>query len=280
VGLSLGRVLGVAAVCLAAACTPGSAPTPAPVPSPIPPPGFRTGWGPKSPLVRIMPLGDSITVGVGSTDRAGYRSRLERRLAAAGLPVDFVGSRDAGPPGLDDDNEGHSGWTISRMARRVDRWLAAYRPDVVLLHIGTNDVRVNGYRAGAAKRVGVLLNRIRRDRPGAHILVARITGSRHARLQRWITVYNRGVRRMVAARHDPRLRLVNQAAVRAPWLHPNDAGYAAMADRWFTALTGTVPALRIPNDTAASLRDLGVVVGTNADGVRIRATSSFGLWVV
>lgn len=236
-GLSLGRVLGVAAVCLAAACTPGSAPPEAPEPAPLPSPGFRTGWGPRSPLVRIMPLGDSITVGVGSTDGAGYRSRLERRLAAAGLPVDFVGSRDAGPPGLDDGHEGHSGWTISRLARRVDRWLAAYRPDVVLLHIGTNDVRVNGYRRGAAKRLGVLLNRIRRDRPGAQIFVARITGSRQARLQRRINVYNRGVRRMVAARHDPRLHLVNQAAVRAPWLHPNDAGYAAMAGRWYTALT-------------------------------------------
>jgi lysophospholipase L1-like esterase len=271
VGLSLGRVLGVAAICLAAACTADSAPTPAAEPAPARS-GFRTGWGPKSPPVRIMALGDSITYGVGSTDGAGYRSRLDERLTATELPVDFVGSRDAGPPGLDDDNEGHSGWTISRLARRVDGWLSAYRPDVVLLHIGTNDVRVNRYRAGAAKRLGVLLNRIRRDRPGAHIFVARITGSRQARLQRWIDVYNRGVRRMVAARHDPRLHLVNQAGVRAPWLHPNDAGYAAMADRWFAALTGTVPALRAR--PAASLRDLGVVVGTEAGAMPIWATTT------
>jgi lysophospholipase L1-like esterase len=188
------------------------------------------------------------------------------------LPVDFVGSRDAGPPGLDGDNEGHSGWTISRIARRVDRWLAAYRPEVVLLHAGTNDVRTNGYRAGAAKRLGVLLNRIRRDRPGAHIFVAKITGSRQARLQRRIDAYNRGVRRMVAARHDPRLHLVDQAHVRAPWLHPNDAGYAAMADMWFTALTGTIPVLRVRD--ADLLRDLGVVVGTKADGIPIRATTT------
>jgi lysophospholipase L1-like esterase len=201
-----------------------------------------------------MPLGDSITYGVGSADGAGYRAGLGRQLSAAGLRVDFVGSRDAGPAGADDDNEGHSGWTISRVARRVDRWLAAYRPDVVLLHIGTNDVRRNGYRAGAARRLGILLNRIRRDRPAAHLFVAKIAGSRQPGLQRWITAYNTGVARMVAARHDPLLHLVDHAAVRAPYLHPNDAGYAAMAVTWCTALT-SVPALR----AASSLRTQPVV---------------------
>ena len=250
--MRLRRILSVAAVGLAAVCTPASAPRPGAIPAPGPPPAHRTGWGPAPPLLRIMPLGDSITYGVGSTDGSGYRARLADRLTAAGLRVDFVGSRDAGPPGADRDNEGHSGWTISRMARRVDRWLAAYRPDVVLLHIGTNDVRTDRYRAGAAKRLGVLLNRIRRDRPSAHLLVARIAGSRRPGLQRRIDVYNRGVARLVAARGDPRMRLVDQAAVRAPWLHPNDAGYAAMADAWFAALTAAVPAFR---------SDVGVAVG-------------------
>jgi lysophospholipase L1-like esterase len=213
-----------------------------------------------------MPLGDSITYGVGSTDGAGYRARLERRLTAAGIRVDFVGSRDAGPTGADDDNEGHSGWTISRMARKVDQWLAAYRPDVVLLHIGTNDVRLNGYRTGAAKRLGVLLNRIRRDRPAAQIFVAKITGSRQPGLQRWIAAYNTGVARIVAAREDPLVRLVDQAGVRAPYLHPNDAGYAAMADTWFTALTAASvtapPPLSAPHRLSAILELWLARIGT------------------
>ncbi len=234
-GLSLGRVLGIAVICLAG----GSAPTPAPIPGPASQPascGFRSGWGVRPPVVRIMPLGDSITYGVGSTDGAGYRARLEDRLSTAGFRVDFVGSRDAGPAGMDDDNEGHSGWTISRLARRVDRWLAAYRPEIVLLHIGTNDVRTDGYRSGAARRLGVLLNRIRRDRPTAYVYVARIAGSRQPDLQRRIDAYNRGVAGVVAARRDAFVHVVDQTAVRAPRLHPNDAGYAAMADNWFAAL--------------------------------------------
>jgi lysophospholipase L1-like esterase len=262
----VGRVLGIAAVSLAAACTPASVPEAGAAPALA----FHAGWGPAPPILRVMPLGDSITYGVGSTDGAGYRARLERRLTAAGLRVDFVGSRDAGPPDMDGDNEGHSGWTISRTARRVDRWLAAYRPDIVLLHIGTNDVRLNGYRNGAAKRLGVLLNRIRRDQPAALIFVARIAGSRQPGLQRWIDAYNRNVRRMVAARNDPLLYLVDQAAVRAPWLHPNDTGYAAMADIWFAALSATVPSFR----AASPLGDLGLVVGTKANTRRVRATTT------
>jgi lysophospholipase L1-like esterase len=253
VGLSLRRIAGIAAICLTAGCTPASAPALTQPSGSAKPLGFRTGWGPEPPLLRIMALGDSITYGVGSTDGSGYRARLDNRLVAVGFRVDFVGSRDSGPPGADDDNEGHSGWTISRMARRVDRWLIAYRPDVVLLHIGTNDVRTDRYRAGAAKRLGVLLNRIRRDRPAAYIFVAQIAGSRQPALQRRIDAYNAGVARMLAIRDDPLLHLVNQAAVRAPWLHPNDAGYAAMADNWFTALTAVRPDIRLHRGRVAAV---------------------------
>jgi hypothetical protein len=78
--------------------------------------------------------------------------------------------------------------------------------------------------------------------------------------------------RTVSARHDLRLHLADQAGVRAPWLHPNDAGYAAMADTWFTSLTRTVPALRVRD--ADLLRDLGVVVGAIADESGIEATTT------
>src|SRR3954468_23529667 len=76
----------------------------------------------KTPL-RIMPLGDSITWGVGSARQSGYRAALYQRLTSAGLNVDFVGSMSRGT-GPDRDNEGHKGWTIGRLAAHVDGWLA------------------------------------------------------------------------------------------------------------------------------------------------------------
>jgi lysophospholipase L1-like esterase len=227
--MRLGLVIGIGAIAVVTACT---APSPEPpVPAPTP-----------APLLRIMPLGDSITYGVGSSDGGGYRAALALRLAAAGFRVDFVGSQVAGPLGADDDNEGHGGWTIAQIDGRIDGWLAAYRPDVVLLHIGTNDVHRKNL-VGAAARLGLLLDRIRRDAPATQVFVARIVGSRNADLQRRIARYNAEVARLVIARRDPLLYLVDQGRVLAPYLHPNDAGYAAMADNWFAAVAA-VDALR------------------------------------
>lgn len=57
--------------------------------------------------LRVMPLGDSITWGVGSPSGNSYRGFLWNELAAEGHALDFVGSGRNGPMS-DPDNEGHS----------------------------------------------------------------------------------------------------------------------------------------------------------------------------
>ncbi|CAM5453795.1 hypothetical protein [Streptomyces afghaniensis 772] [Streptomyces afghaniensis] len=59
-------------------------------------------------LLRVMPLGDSITWGVGSSTGNGYRGPLSNKLAADGHPLDFVGTVQNGSMS-DPGNEGHSG---------------------------------------------------------------------------------------------------------------------------------------------------------------------------
>src|SRR5256885_14756200 len=82
--------------------------------------------------VRVMPLGDSITFGVGSSTGSSYRAALwDRLVGQAGYAVDYVGSQRSGAL-PDTDNEGHSGWRIDQIASNVDGWLATYQPDVVL----------------------------------------------------------------------------------------------------------------------------------------------------
>ena len=98
-----------------------------------------------------MPLGDSITAGV--RVRGGYRSDLWQLMNASSPGVDFVGSSASGPVELRDrDHEGHPGWEIAQLDARVRGWLTHYRPDIVLLHIGTNDVLRP--RPGRARRRG------------------------------------------------------------------------------------------------------------------------------
>jgi len=93
--------------------------------------------------VRIMPLGDSITAGPGC-----WRAFLWHRLQTSGYTnIDFVGGVSDGGgcnPGYayDFDHEGHGGYAATGIAdnNQLPPWLAAARPDIVLMHLGTNDM--------------------------------------------------------------------------------------------------------------------------------------------
>jgi len=90
--------------------------------------------------LRIMPLGDSITRGEGPAPPwSGYRDDLYTLLNNEGWNFDFVGSQSDGT-GFDTDHEGHGGWRTDQINANINNWLNQYDPDIVLLHIGTNDV--------------------------------------------------------------------------------------------------------------------------------------------
>ena len=113
-------------------------------------------------ITRIMPLGDSITTGSSSgvADRVfyiSYRKALYDKLKAAGYVVDdeiFVGSLISGQSeaDFDPDHEGHGGWRADQIVNgnilvpsqgKLDEWLNAEEPNIILLHIGTNDINGN-----------------------------------------------------------------------------------------------------------------------------------------
>ena len=107
---------------------------------------------PAMAVIRIMPLGDSITVGNLSgavpddnDHHIAYRLALWNKLVAAGYDVaglDFVGSLQSGGLTLlpDPDHEGHIGWEADQIEGIVYNRLVANPPDIILLHIGTNDI--------------------------------------------------------------------------------------------------------------------------------------------
>src|SRR4051812_22114984 len=187
--------------------------------------------------LRIMPIGDSITRG--QAESAGsYRIELRERLQAAGLKVDFVGSQHSGS-GADVDHEGHSHWTIDMITEKIDGWLATYRPDVVLLHIGTNNLQDDAHAAAAPGLLATLLRRIAADVPDADVFVAKVISSKLADRNVRTDAYNAQVAELLAAQ-GPRFHLVDQTAVGGPDLrdnlHPNAFGYRKMAYTWYHAL--------------------------------------------
>ena len=107
--------------------------------------------------IKIMPIGDSITFGMGDT--GGYRKFLYNSLKKKGYKIDMVGpngknSASANGISYDDNHAGYSGYQIKQRASWGQRQqliqklkeknaVKQAQPDIVLLIIGTNDMNAN-----------------------------------------------------------------------------------------------------------------------------------------
>lgn len=191
--------------------------------------------------VKVMPLGDSITFGSPDGHYGGYRHALGTLLENDGVIVEFVGSQRSGNgviPGP--DNEGHPNWTIPRLKDGIDsnRWLETYRPDIVLLHIGTNDIR-RGDAASAPRNLAALLDDILSRLPGTHVIVAQIIPFRSGPNPGGRS-YNAAIAGIVASRGAGvslvDMRNILAAGDYADGLHPNAGGYDKMARVWEPAI--------------------------------------------
>jgi lysophospholipase L1-like esterase len=214
---------------------------------------------PQIPLVRanstrikIMPLGDSITYGQGSSTGGGYRLQLWNDLRVLGFPIDFVGSLQTGPASFDRDNEGHPGWKINQIAAKIVNWLMTYRPQIILLHIGTNDFVKNDDPTQAPARLSRLLELITTTLPAATVIVAQILPlPRSARFNAEVVAYNATIPRIVQAdvAQEKHVQYVDMyhavpRSMLPDQIHPDDTGYALMAKIWLHAL---LPLLRRSN---------------------------------
>ncbi|MEU3494231.1 FG-GAP-like repeat-containing protein [Kitasatospora cineracea] len=220
--LALATVASMAAIAATAPAASAAAPVPAPV-------------------LRVMPLGDSITAGYRSSTDAGYRGPLADLVARQSrYAVDLVGSNHNGAV-ADPDNEGHSGYVVNDVAAGIDGWLAAAQPDVVLLHIGINDLDRGTDKAHAADRASALIDRILADRSGVSVLVMGLIPTTPD-LTAQVADYNTALSQAVRAKQDQGRKVRYTAAPAltpaemADGLHPDDLGYQRMAQTFDQAL--------------------------------------------
>jgi lysophospholipase L1-like esterase len=273
----LTAVLGMGAVWPAAATTGTEASTSA----------LRTAAAP-APL-RLMPLGDSITWGVGSPSGNSYRSFLWNKLAAEGHSLDFVGSGRSGTMS-DPDNEGHSGWRIDQIAGIADSVLARYRPNVVTLEIGTNDLNGNYQIPTAADRLRALIDQITRAAPDATVLVGTVIISTSGTEEANRPAFNAKLPGIVQAAQaaGKHVRLVDMSALTradlSDSLHPNDSGFGKMADAFDAGIQAADAAgwIKPPVSAGGQVRSgiagkcLGVNGGSSANGTAAEIRSCDG----
>ncbi|MFC8662024.1 FG-GAP-like repeat-containing protein [Streptomyces sp. NPDC057199] len=189
--------------------------------------------------LRVMPLGDSITWGYGSRSTAGYRADLYGDLQDEAKSVDFVGSQDNGDGMTDQDNEGHKGWRIDQVAHVADCSVPLAKPNVILLHVGTNDMNQQFKLDTAVDRLRGLIDQALADAPGATVLVAKIIASSKAGMQPRIDALNA---KLPDAIHQEQGQGKHVMSVDMSHLlesgdyfnasHPNESGYAKMAVVW------------------------------------------------
>ncbi|MEE4543109.1 ricin-type beta-trefoil lectin domain protein [Streptomyces sp. V4-01] len=229
--------------------------------------------------LRVMPLGDSITWGVGSPSGNSYRGFLWNQLAAEGHALDFVGSGRNGPMS-DPDNEGHSGWRIDQIAGIADSVLAQYRPNVVTLEIGTNDLNGLYQTPTAPDRLSALIDQINRDAPDATVLVGTLIVSTSGNEEPLRPAFNAKLPGIVQAKQaaGKHVRLVDMSALTAAdlsdALHPNDNGFSKMADAFNAGIQAADSAgwLKAPVAVGGAVRSgvagkcLDVNTGSSANG--------------
>ncbi|TKA55655.1 hypothetical protein B0A49_11957 [Cryomyces minteri] len=173
----------------------------------------------------------------------------------------------------DNFNEGHPGWVITQIADAAAA-STGLKPNVVLLHAGTNDMNIPIDPTKAYERLGTLIDQLNDGWPAAAILVAKIVPAANSSTMKNINAYNAQISAVVAQRRDAgkHVLLVDMStphitlADLKDGLHPTDEGTSSatqntMADRRKSVLvTGCLRVFATARkaDSIADLTALGI----------------------
>ena len=184
--------------------------------------------------MRYLALGDSFTIGTGTTPDRSFPAVLVTRWRERGMTCDL-------------SNPAVNGYTTDDLVREELPLIASYRPDLVTLLIGANDIvagaREDRYRAQLAR----IHERLTREAPGARrfalpqpdwsVAPASVAFGEPADVARTIERFNEVAReeadRAGATYIDifPLMRDQMRRGMFAPdGLHPSASAYAAWAD--------------------------------------------------
>ena len=210
-----------------------------------------------STIHRWMPAGDSVTLGAGNAAtvaECGFRSKLCKLLTVKWGTTPIACGRNLtgwmGPNNM----AGMSGLTVAELDTWLAQDLAAFNPDVITLHVGTNDcTQLNSggspLLATSMASMTTLLTRIRSTLPTVKVYIAYIIPNVVATAE--VVNYNAALKVLVEARADYASGLLVPVDIYAAFVanvnwaadymadnsHSNQAGYTVMATTWNTAIT-------------------------------------------
>ncbi|CAH0056213.1 unnamed protein product [Clonostachys solani] len=196
-------------------------------------------------VFHIMPLGASITFGVGSSTGNGYRGPLLNTLASTGWSIDMVGSQRGGNM-VDPDNEGFPGLRIEQVHHDkavVD--VPVYRPHLYLINLGTNDASQNYDLGNAGARMNDLFNYLWAITPDSTIILSTLVINRNAAVDDRVRQINTQYTNLANTLRSQgrKIVLVDMHGSNGPQsnemsddTHPNDAGFQKMANIFYQGI--------------------------------------------
>lgn len=221
----------------------------------------------------VMPMGDSITEGLGST--ASYRKALAERMMAAGMSPRFVGARILNSATIaNEDCRNHLGMSSHRVQtvggrggylQGAPNWLeqAGY-PDAVTLMIGTNDwinedQGTEAVTAGADTvfaRWKALVKTMVAMRPNTWFIVSPITPPRSDRtnMTTYVATYNAHIKSLFTTAEST--LTVNGESVNCVLGTLNDEGKAVFGENAKVMMASMYDALPAENNAAYFLDDI------------------------
>lgn len=204
---------------------------------------------------RLLQLGDSITNGL----PYAYRFDLFNLLKNIGITLNYVGTQSSNPGGFpgvwNTVHEGHNGATIAIINQELSGWIQGYTADIVLIHIGTNDV-INLARSGSPATgliqplndLTSVINKLRGKNPNVRFYVAQIIPIEiepihNLAVANLIQEWNLNLFSMannLTTDQSP-IKIVNMNAgisttMLTDGIHPSRDVVRVMANRWFEAL--------------------------------------------
>lgn len=198
--------------------------------------------------VKIMPLGDSITQG--DFAHNSYRRPLWFKLKEAGYEVDFVGSMTRnrlGPPpsaDFDADHEGHWGWRADEILEQLPQWAAA-KPDVVLVHLGVNDLFQGDTVARTLVDLRAITETLRAANPDVVVLLAKLIPNSGAVD---VAPFNKELEGLAASSSEQSPVVIvdlwtgfDAGEDTYDGVHPDESGEEKMAEGWFRSLRDVLP---------------------------------------
>jgi lysophospholipase L1-like esterase len=186
---------------------------------------------------------------------------------AAGQKLTFTGSMSNGPTMVSGQtfprrHEGHSGWGIARVTpfsgnsagiatlipNPAFSSASGGVPEIILLHIGTNDA-TNFTAAQMQTDLRGVLDKIFAGAPNALVVLARIIPIGYDVNNAVVRTYNQALPGIVqdVAATGKHIQLVDMnmgfsaSMFASDNIHPNTSGYKLMAERWHAAIGPLLP---------------------------------------